>query len=177
MFLLFITIERKIMLHKNILLCIVILLAVLCFAGCAPSLPKGMPPIYPCTITLTQEGVPLVGASVALIPEDTTLTFTFAGATTSSGSVEMYSHGKYRGIPAGKYKLIVTKNTHEIQNEKIWTVSLVDVQYCNSDTSPLQVDIAKTKNQFTFELGKAVKIQTSPAQLLKHYYGTPDEDK
>ncbi|MDR0705128.1 MAG: carboxypeptidase-like regulatory domain-containing protein [Planctomycetaceae bacterium] len=165
------------MLHKNILSFTIILLTALCFAGCAPSLPKGMPPIYPCTITLTQEGVPLKGASVALIPEDTTLNFTFAGTTTSSGNIEMYSHGKYRGIPAGKYKLVVTKKANEIQNEKIWTVSLVDVKYTNPDTSPLQVDIAKKKNEFTFELGQSVKIQISPAQTLKQYYGTPDEDK
>jgi hypothetical protein len=164
------------MLHKNTLR-LIILLTAFCFAGCAPSLPKGMPPIYPCTITLTQEGVPLEGASVALIPEDTTLTFVFAGATTSSGSVEMYSHGKHRGVPAGKYKLTVIKNDHEIQNKKIWTVSLVDVQYCKPDTSPLQVEIAETKNKFTFELGKAVRTQTSPARSLREYFGTPDEDK
>jgi hypothetical protein len=34
-----------------------------------------------------------------------------------------------------------------------------------------------TKKHFTFELGKAVRIQTSPPLLLKHYYGTPDKDK
>jgi hypothetical protein len=160
------------MLYKNILH-FVILLAALCVGGCAPSLPKGLPPIYPCTITLTQEGVPLEGASVALIPEDTTLTFTFAGATTSTGSVEMYSHGKYRGVPAGKYKLIVTKKYYEIQNEKVWDVSLVDLKYNNLNTSPLQVEIAKTKNKLTFELGKAVKIQTSRPRTLEEYFGPP----
>jgi hypothetical protein len=162
------------MLYKNILH-FVILLAVLCFAGCAPSLPKGLPPLYPCTITLTQEGVPLEGASVALIPEDTTLHFTFAGATTSTGSVEMYSHGKHRGIPAGKYKLLVIKSDKEIQNGKIWDVSLVDLNYTKPATSPLEVEIAKKKNKFTFDLGKTVKIQTSPARALKEYYGSPDE--
>jgi hypothetical protein len=164
------------MLYKNTLP-FVILSAVFYFCGCAPSLPKGMPPLYPCTITLTQEGVPLEGASVALIPEDTTLTFVFAGATTSAGNVEMYSHGKHRGVPAGKYKLIVTKNDKEIQNEKIWEVSLVDIQYTTPDKSPLQVEIAKKKNKFDFELGKAVRIQTSQARTLKEYYGPPDEDK
>jgi hypothetical protein len=163
------------MLHKNILYFIVIL-SVLCFVGCGgAALPKGLPPIYPCTITLTQDGVPLEGASVALIPEDTTLTFTFAGATTSNGSVEMYSHGKHRGVPAGKYKLLVTKNDHEIQNGKIWDVSLVDVKYTKPDASPLEVNIAEKKNQFTFELGKAVRTQISPTRTLKEYYGTPDE--
>jgi hypothetical protein len=117
----------------------------------------------------------LEGASVALIPEDTTLNFTFAGATTSAGSVEMYSHGKHRGVPAGKYKLLVTKNDHEIQNGKIWDVSLVDVKYTKPDASPLEVDIAEKKNKFTFELGKAVRTQISPARTLKEYYGTPDE--
>jgi hypothetical protein len=46
---------------------------------------------------------------VALIQEDTTLAFTFADATISAGNVEMYSHGKHHSVPAGKYKLIVTK--------------------------------------------------------------------
>jgi hypothetical protein len=162
------------MLYKNFL-CFVVLLTVLCFGGCAPSLPKGLPPIYPCTITLTQEGVPLEGTSVALIPEDTTLNFVFAGATNSSGNVEMYSHGKHRGVPAGKYKLFITKKDREIQNEKIWDVSLVDVKYTKPDTSPIEIEIAKKKNKFTFDLGKAVRIQISPARTLKEYYGPPDE--
>ncbi|MDR1492822.1 MAG: hypothetical protein LBT05_08880 [Planctomycetaceae bacterium] len=162
------------MLCKNTLH-LVVLLTALSFAGCGQSLPKGMPPLYPCVITLTQEGVPLEGASVALIPEDTTLRFTFAGATASTGSVEMYSHGKHRGVPAGKYKLLVTKTDKEIQNGKIWDVSLVDVQYANPDKSPLEVDIVKKKNKFTFELGKAARIQTSPAMTLKQFYGDPNE--
>jgi hypothetical protein len=162
------------MLHKNTLPFVILLMA-FCFTSCAPSLPKGMPPIYPCTITLNQEGVPLEGASVALIPEDTTLTFVFAGATNSDGSVEMYSHGKHRGVPAGKYKLTVRKSDREIQNDKVWEVSLVDIQYRKPDTSPLQIEIAEKKNNFTFELGKAVKIQTTPAIPVKVYFGTPDE--
>jgi hypothetical protein len=151
------------------------LLLALFTAGCGRDLPKGMPPLYPCTLTFTQEGAPLADASIALIPVDAVLPWTFAGQTNAAGQVTLYAHGQYPGVPAGKWKVTVTKLQTAEKNGLAWSVSLVELSYNTPAATPLDMEIVKGRNAYTFDCGKAVNIKVGNAFRID---GVPaDESK
>ena len=77
-------------------------------AGCGgPSIPDHIPPLTPCTVTVTYNGEPVEGASVILAPESGQ--FSAAGLTDAAGKAVMQTDGMYDGVPAGEYRASVTK--------------------------------------------------------------------
>jgi len=155
----------------------------LLFAGCGGGvqLPEGMPQPQPTTITITQEGKPLAGASVALIPADAALSKWNAGAITdSSGNAHIKTLQKYDGVVPGKFMIIITKTESdeskltapdpnsdpegyskymaESQKEKIASYNLIDPKYSKS-TTPEKIEIVQGKNEKTIEVGPAVRVK------------------
>src|SRR5690554_1323859 len=80
-----------------------------CILGCGESLPPGMPELHPVKLEFTQAGVPLAGAAVQLVPLDATSRWVSGGGTDALGIAIPHTHGTYPGVPAGKYKVCVTK--------------------------------------------------------------------
>ncbi len=72
-----------------------------------------MPELYSITLQFTQAGAPLSGAAVQLIPLDPTNKWTCGGGTDASGTCVVHTHGVYRGVAAGKYKICVSKTETE----------------------------------------------------------------
>lgn len=155
-----------------------IILSLLLFAlpACKPSgRPDDLPRLYPCTITLKQEGAPLADAMIYLHSTNPAFSWTVGGRTDPAGNVSLMTHAKFPGVPTGDYKIVVSKTERyqekppEIPpggDESMRTAgspvilySLVEKEYTNQETTPLTITIDKGKNQAEFELGKAVRIE------------------
>jgi hypothetical protein len=151
---------------------LIILSGCLSVFGCRPQkLPEGMPPLYPCTVTITQEGTPLEGASVTLHPLTEDKSWVPGGTTDSNGSVRLKILGQYPGAPAGTYKVTVKKNgTEEVTSNSFYTLSFVEERYARVRETPLEMEVTAEGIRQTFEVGKRgsrrisglVKLDSSP---------------
>jgi hypothetical protein len=131
---------------------------ILLFAGCGQKLPEGMPPLYPCKITITQEGKPAVNASVILHPTvQGDKYWAISSSSDMNGVTVMSTNGKYKGIPAGTYKITVEKLQKEPLGDKgYYMIDLIDPQYRTLEKTPLEIEVTASRsgNVFSFELGK-----------------------
>lgn len=150
--------------------------------GCGEPLPEGMPELYPTTITITQDGEKLAGATVSLFPEDPALTrWPVGGITDDNGTATLVTYGKYQGAPAGKYKVMVNKTVSEgdpipeppaqdaspaeraaydraIKTGSYEIFQVVAEEYRTANKTPLTVDIAANgENAFPLDIGASVK--------------------
>jgi hypothetical protein len=148
---------------------LVLLGCVFGFLGCADPKPDGLPNLQPVSLQFTQDGTPCEKASVNLSPQDGNR-WAVGGSTDANGIVQLKTHGKYQGVPAGKYKIVVTKTERETvgpppnsvfeqQQENIY--DLIDPVYSNPEKTPLEIEIVAGKNQFQpFDLGKKIRELT-----------------
>lgn len=136
--------------------------------------PKGMPKLYPCTVTVIQEGAPLAGAIVKFFPQGTTLNWTVSGKTDAMGMAIIYTDGYFAGAPAGEYKVTIDKRetvappmpavmpTSERELERLQNkmeaetkeYRLVEPIYCKVDSTPLSISIEKKRMEQSFDVGK-----------------------
>ena len=160
-----------------------ILLSCFCLylSGCAgEQLPDGMPKPYPTTITIIQDGQPLEGASIALIPMDASNSWNAGGITNASGNAAIKTLTKYDGVVPGKYYVIIKKlSVDEIKKapdketdpagyEK-WLVEsaketfagydLVDPKFAKISPNAETIEVIEGKNEKSIDIGKAVKIE------------------
>jgi hypothetical protein len=134
--------------------------------------PTDLPSLFPCTITVTQDGVPLAGATVSLV-SSTEAKYRSSSITDEKGNASMITYG-FPGVPEGKYKVTVRK---EIMDDMVYgenqstgeknalirykTYRTVDPTYSSANHSPYEIEItnSKRRTQQTFDVGKAVKIE------------------
>lgn len=165
--------------------CGLILLACfyLCLGGCGKkqNLPDGMPKPYPTIITVIQEGKPLEGASIALIPVEASNSWNAGAVTDATGKAAIKTLNKYEGGVPGKYRIVITKRESDkskftsppdqqtdpqgyakfIQDsmrEKLDSYDLIDPKFGKiSDDAELMIDVVESKNEKTIDVGKAVR--------------------
>lgn len=139
-----------------------------------------MPELFPCVITLTQEGQPAKNVGITL-RGGVDSTWTAAGSTGEAGKAEIFTRGKYKGAPAGTYKVVLLKREQEpsklgpappdtspeyeayqakAEAEVRPTFTLVDPKYTRQNTTDLSVTVGPEQSTFTFEIGKTVRIKT-----------------
>ena len=143
------------------------------FPGCADtSRPSDLPPLFPTTISVTQGGVPLAGAHVELIPQDSPdHPYRPMVITDENGNAMMRTYG-FPGAPAGKYKIIVRKNivddivygTDRHGERTIISSSrynLVEARYGNVAETPHEVEVAASSRgtQVTIDVGAAIRVK------------------
>jgi hypothetical protein len=162
--------------------CFIAIVPFLFLNGCGGiELPDGMPKLYPVTITITQEGKPLEGASVALISEDPSMSQWVAGGLTdASGNAVIKTLSKYKGAASGKYLITIVKQyaepnktqapnpatdpegygkyLDEIRRKPADAWDLIDPRY-STGKSPESIEVVKGRNKKTIEVGAAVKIK------------------
>jgi hypothetical protein len=151
---------------------ITLLIFVATVIGCGDkSRPSDLPPLYSCTVTVTQDGQPLEGASIRFDPiEPADAKYQAAAVSGADGTAQMKTYG-FQGTPIGKYKVIVTKIVSESTEYKLNESTgkeepvnskryrLVEPQFTSAETTPHEIEITgKEKNVTkTFDVGKAVK--------------------
>ena len=139
-----------------------LLCCVFFFTGCGGdggkrAKPKDLPRLFPCTLTFTQEGVPLEGASIILHSEDR---WAVGGKTDEKGEASLVTNGHYDGAPAGTYKITVRKmiTVQDAEGEVTKQTDVIPDQFKREAMTPLEIEIGKSDNNKTFDLGKAVSI-------------------
>lgn len=121
--------------------------------GCGEKLPPGMPRLNPCTITVKMDGHPVENAKIILSSE--TVKYGCTGFTNASGSTKMLTDGKYNGIPAGKYKVLVSRIDVEQREYKGFIEEaklppkkrtvIIDLKYEDPDETPFEIEVVDGK--------------------------------
>ena len=150
-------------------LCCFIAVAVVAVIGCAKTdKPEGLPDLFPCEITITQDGKPLAGANVVFFGDQK---WAVGGGTAENGVAKIYTHGKFEGAPSGKYKVTVTKTiteggpTEADLNNPSYSggygkqYDVIDKKFRSAETTTLEIDVAPGKNTKTLDVEKAVKVE------------------
>ncbi|MDR2114847.1 MAG: hypothetical protein LBP87_00545, partial [Planctomycetaceae bacterium] len=133
---------------------------------------------------ITQDQTPLEGANVSLHSVTSgTQEWVSGGRTDANGVAEIRTNGRYDGVPAGKFKVLITKTETEpsklpprpdendpsfpawmakSQNEVLPTYRLVDKQYANPQTTPHELETSGSKPvTVTFDTGKKIREKMS----------------
>lgn len=137
--------------------------------------PDGLPPLYPLTLVVKQEGQPLADATVQLIDAGASGNWSTGGKTDSTGTVQVTTYGKFQGAPLGKYKVTVSKTINEGEEEyiaamnrndaaaaaKVTVNSYVCVQpkYMTSAQTPIEIEVTKSTKTLDIDAGPAVKTK------------------
>ena len=133
-----------------------------------------MPPLHPLVLKLTQDGAPLSGASVSLFNESES-SWTVGGTTDASGNAVLMTHGKYPGVPAGKYNVCVFKvetvpkadpakpkendpALSEYNPPRPDEYDLVDGKLKSPATTTLTLEAGPGKKNVTLDAGKPIRI-------------------
>ncbi|MDR3232791.1 MAG: carboxypeptidase-like regulatory domain-containing protein [Planctomycetaceae bacterium] len=139
---------------------IILIISVTIITGCRnTSKPVDLPKLYPCTITITQEGVPLAGAMIELLPADgSSVKYRAVTVTGKDGKAAMATY-RHSGVPVGKYKVIVDKDVEEGDVKPV-IYRLVEKKFSSAETTPYEIEITgKGRVEKTFDVGKAVKVR------------------
>jgi hypothetical protein len=159
---------------KSILL--LLFCATLIGCGRNASRPDDLPKLYPCKITITQNGVALKDADVEIVLQDKTAKHRSAsGVTNDNGVAELLTYG-FLGAPAGKYKVLVKKTVLEGAVEKtdefgVKHVSggkdynLVNVKYQDENATDFEIEIKTGQNEFSFDVGEPVHVPFESIQM------------
>ncbi len=145
--------------------------------GCAePPKPDGMPELYPCVVKLTQEGEPLVDASILCLSDDSKLIrWAVTGRSDANGVAKIFTMGKFEGAPLGDFAVVVSKNAAATADAASVSddlgasgttasepvVSLVSLEFTEKATTPLRMTVEAKSNEFEFDCGAKVKIERS----------------
>ncbi|MDR1957645.1 MAG: YbfJ family protein [Planctomycetaceae bacterium] len=149
-----------------------VLFCLLFVFGCGQKLPDGMPKLIPVTITVTLEGQPLADADVRLSPLNSANRWVSGSKTDAKGNAVIRTHGEYKGVPAGQYKVCVHKDLIEgdappsdieraqnpglkITEQKVFRI--IPVKYDEPGTTPLEIEVTESSNQMTLDIPERVK--------------------
>ena len=159
--------------------------AVLFVSGCGQKLPDGMPKLFSTKVVVKYaDGTGVPGATVLLIPNDSSVKDWSSGGTTGEdGSIDLFTRGQYKGVPAGSYKVTVkklaTENTEPVEAEldaesykkalqqynnpsgpdPMVNYALIDPTFANPESTTLELTVeAKNGNVLDVNVGDKIKV-------------------
>jgi hypothetical protein len=155
-------------------LCICVSFTFISICGCwkTSNLPADFPKIYPCEITVVQEGKPLADAVVSFSPIGTAGKYSgsCSGSTDTSGLASIKTYAQ-NGVPLGKYKVLISKwkdeggtevedefGSKSIKGAKVY--SYVEAKYSDKDLTPFEIEIKEQKEVQTLQcdVGAAIRL-------------------
>ncbi len=150
---------------------IVLLCVITVTLGCSgKNRPEGLPDLIATEVKITQEGTPVSGAFVRLVPESASNKWSSGGTTDANGVAVIRVDGEYVGAPAGEYKVVVSKtimegpkstgsdlnNLDAAPTKSSSSVDLIDPMYANPSKTTLNLSVSQGQKQFEFDVGAAV---------------------
>lgn len=156
--------------YKFFLLALVLVVVSFFTVGCSDSSrPEDLPKLFPCTITVIQDGKPLDEAVIKLVAQEDNVKYRPVAVTGKDGKVNVSTYG-FSGVPAGKYKVVIIKNidddiitrTDDVGEQVIVsykTYRTIEKIFSDTKTTPFEIEITpKSKNiEKTFDVGKSIK--------------------
>jgi len=147
----------------------ILLFPLFLFCGCSDqsSRPSDLPPLFPCTVLILQDGKPLEGAFVEFHAV-TEQKYQPAAFTDASGNAVILTYG-FSGVPSGTYKVTVIRNIdddHVYRTDADGEQALVSYNiyktvedlYSSVETTPFEIEVISKRVQETFDVGKAIKV-------------------
>lgn len=140
--------------------------------GCQQSVepPADLPPLFPLEVTVLQEGKPVPGAFVRLIPSDAGMPWSCGATTDEDGVASIKTIGEFDGAPAGDYKVLISKlempatTGTDLSNldapaktQGSESFNLIDPKFSRPNTTPLEVKVAEGSEEASFDVGAAVR--------------------
>ncbi|MBC7852595.1 MAG: carboxypeptidase regulatory-like domain-containing protein [Pirellulaceae bacterium] len=144
-------------------LVLIFVLGIACIAGCGPAVKEGDFKVTPLTGKVTLNGSALADADVMFLLQGTAPAdyFGSAGKTDAQGNFEAMT-GTRKGVPAGKYKVVVSKLVGQdgkaVVNDPSSGMDLEQMKaggLVKQAVAPEFSDIALTTTEVTVEDGKA----------------------
>lgn len=149
-------------------------------AGCqrAVDKPANLPELFPLTVTVLQEGTPVPGAFVRLIPEDPAMPWSCGATTDDGGEAVINTIGQYPGAPAGRYKVLISKlETPPTTGTDLSSLSVskkpaapapaapagsesvnrIDPKFALPNATPLAIQVAEGQSKASFDVGAPVR--------------------
>ncbi|MDR1142188.1 MAG: hypothetical protein LBL62_10880 [Planctomycetaceae bacterium] len=155
------------------------LLNLFLISGCnrEPQKPPELPDlIADVQISVIQDGKPLEGASVTLIPLDAALTrWPIKGKTNTNGIAKLTTYGKFSGSPAGKFKVVVVKREYLPNKQQTtpegsvfqgeWKEDLDYIDYVDpslglAEKTTIEIEISRDSSKHTVDIGKSVRLES-----------------
>ena len=154
--------------------------------GCGgPKKPSDLPELYPCKIKVIQDGQPLEGASVQLNDPEKTSRFVVGGVTDDKGVAEVKTDGKFKGAPAGKYKVLISKvfvpeipdevppedpEARKEYDKKINELNAqqadtIDVKFKRPTQTPAEIEVTSGGVEAEFDVGATVNVSVGSGGL------------
>ena len=155
------------------------------FSGCGGEpRPKDLPPLFPISVTVEQEGQPVPGAVVTLHRADGDARWSASCETGSDGIAKnFFTNGKYKGVAEGTFKVCVRKlereavekvdlppeptdpferfqwrQKYEESQKRPESYDLIESKYFDPKLTTLEVEVAAGgKNEFTIDAGTPVR--------------------
>jgi len=145
-------------------------------SGCSKGY-QGKERLYPVSITVTNNGVPLTDASVVLLRESGAKTINAGGCTDQNGVAQIKIDAQWNGVPIGKYKVMLNKDVplqSDLSEEEYRKLELLEKEAYDKKMyekrmsmplpvphilsgmeSPLSIDVTSSgNNTATFDIGK-----------------------
>jgi hypothetical protein len=138
--------------------------------------PNDLPTLYPCEITVIQDGKPLSEATVLFYPLNGNLRFAIGGKTNQNGILVPKTDGEWDGIPQGEYRISISKQIAPtdiplpgpqtpleerrkmLENQMKLTKETVDPKFSDRTKSELRLKVEGKAVKESFDVGQAVDI-------------------
>ena len=91
---------------KNTIFPLLFISLCLAVVGCSDPKPAGFPKLYQVSMIFMQENEPCADVTIMLFPLDDNK-WPSGGKTNANGIATFITHGKFSGVPAGKYRIEV----------------------------------------------------------------------
>jgi len=140
--------------------------------GCSvDSRPADLPPLFPCTVSVTQGGAPLDDANVELVSTSPDTQKYRPSATTDANGIAVIMTYGFPGAPAGTYKILVRKmieddivyGTDEYGEQRVASSSRYQVvgdRYFNAEATPHEIEVTpRGRTQITIDVGEPVRVR------------------
>jgi hypothetical protein len=155
------------------LLCFILSVPFLFGCGNKRVPPEGMPTLYHCSVQITQNGQPLTDAIVTLHSISEHFPWTINGRTDEKGQAEIFTHGYFKGVPKGDFKVTVDKletvipplpdvmptseseltKLYDKREEETKEYRLVDMKFTQAESTPFSIHVDKKMNTISLDLG------------------------
>ena len=134
--------------------CILFIVAIItAITGCQRSVPRpdGMPPLTPCTISVTFGGETIENVGVLLRAKNPKHSWGAGGRTDANGKAVLKTAGAFEGVVPGEYTISFSRRVTNTSGPMAGEISLIPMKYAPGQSQETII-VTENKSVYTFEL-------------------------